>query len=498
MGDEVDLTRAGLAQTTMASVEVVRGIAAATSYSSSMGLRAGSSSLSDGGKRGSLFGTGWFGKDKNNKSKGKAKINRNSMVGPNPTLVRSGSTKGRRDDETPLGFTSYRAPPVYVGAGSVLVQVWAVGLDGVDGRLVGVQMDSGGVNAFSSRDSEDWIDKADGSKTRDKDKEKIKPAPVGYIPGRSFVGRVLEVGWEVREETAKKGDWVVGLLGVGKCGALAEFILVDRHRVHRIPHPVISPTMQPPSTSSFPVSSRHSQHISSSSSPEARQHISSIFLPGNEGTGCGIDTKPNHSGLTVEELALLPLCGVPAYRAVRTLGTITQAMAKPVSSSASSSTVRPRSMVHETPRRFDMARSPLGRESSSEEDSETENVSDQAHHRVQGDPHPYGVGVNEYKQHDNAAEARPRVLVLRAHDGSGALAVQMLVKAGWSVWAHVPVPFELPGPPLSPLAKWSQCEDDDESGVAEESKVLNGDHEKELERRRVILKRIEDRLRGWG
>ncbi len=39
---------------------------------------------------------------------------------------------------------------------------------------------------------------------------------VGFVPGRSFVGRVLESGWEVKEEVAKKGDWVIGLLDVRK------------------------------------------------------------------------------------------------------------------------------------------------------------------------------------------------------------------------------------------------------------------------------------------
>jgi hypothetical protein len=88
------------------------------------------------------------------------------------------------NEEVPLGFTGHRAPPGYVCAGSVLVQVWAVGVDGVDEKLV-----SG------------------------KGKEKVE---VGFIPGRSFIGRVLECGWEVKEEDVKKGEWVVGLLDVKK------------------------------------------------------------------------------------------------------------------------------------------------------------------------------------------------------------------------------------------------------------------------------------------
>ena len=41
-------------------------------------------------------------------------------------------------------------------------------------------------------------------------------ADVGYIPGRSFVGRVLECGWDVRDEEVRKGEWVVGLLDIKK------------------------------------------------------------------------------------------------------------------------------------------------------------------------------------------------------------------------------------------------------------------------------------------
>jgi hypothetical protein len=45
-----------------------------------------------------------------------------------------------------------------------------------------------------------------------------KPAEVGFIPGRSFVGRVLEVGWELGDEVIRKGEWVIGLVDVRKVG----------------------------------------------------------------------------------------------------------------------------------------------------------------------------------------------------------------------------------------------------------------------------------------
>ncbi len=78
-----------------------------------------------------------------------------------------------------LGFTSYRVPPSSVPANGVLVQVWSVGVDCIDFRL-------------ASSES------------------------TGFVPGRSFVGRVLECGWEVKDEVARKGEWVVGLLDVRK------------------------------------------------------------------------------------------------------------------------------------------------------------------------------------------------------------------------------------------------------------------------------------------
>ncbi|OJA13691.1 hypothetical protein AZE42_10001 [Rhizopogon vesiculosus] len=111
-GHEIDLTRAGLAQTTMASVEIIRGIAS------------GSVQRKESKTRKPLFGLGWLSKD-NDKDKSKGK-------GKDPHVVA----------ESPLGFTAYLKPPVYVGGSSVLVQVWAVGLDGADAQLVSVDLSS--------------------------------------------------------------------------------------------------------------------------------------------------------------------------------------------------------------------------------------------------------------------------------------------------------------------------------------------------------------------
>lgn len=202
----VDLTRSGIAQTTMASIEVVRGLSSSGSTSKGKGKALG------------LFGS----------------------------LRRADSLRKRRTDSSTnfqdessgsgndiLGFTSYRKPPSYVPGPCVLVQVWGVGLDMVDSLLL-----------------------------------QSNTATVGYVPGRSFVGRALELGWDVREDVVRKGEWVVGLLSTQASGALQEFIVVDRHRLHRVPH-------------------------------------------------------PNHS-VTIEQLALIPLCGVVAYRAINAVHHIQQ------------------------------------------------------------------------------------------------------------------------------------------------------------------------------
>jgi len=125
---KVDLTKSGIAQTTMASVEVVRGLSS----------------------RGAMFG-------RSGSWKVLGALGRRPSANGRPSGP-SGTVGGSSDDSsmkpkisvegTILGFTSYRAPPSYVPSQSVLVQVWAVGVDGVDGRLVGVR--------FGSKAKSDW------------------------------------------------------------------------------------------------------------------------------------------------------------------------------------------------------------------------------------------------------------------------------------------------------------------------------------------------------
>ncbi|CDZ98619.1 Protein phosphatase 2C/pyruvate dehydrogenase (lipoamide) phosphatase [Phaffia rhodozyma] len=125
-------------------------------------------------------------------------------------------------------FTSHIPPPKKLSSTSLLVRVWAVALDAYD--------------AFAARD-----------------------ASKGFIPGRSFVGKVVEWGDGVNEFS--KGDWVFGLLSVKRSGALSEFIEIERRYLAKAP-------------------------------------------------SVGALASELDSGLSLEDIASLPLLGVSAHRAV--------------------------------------------------------------------------------------------------------------------------------------------------------------------------------------
>ncbi|PVF96320.1 hypothetical protein CPB86DRAFT_709243 [Serendipita vermifera] len=110
-------------------------------------------------------------------------------------------------DETPfVSLTSHIASPSKIQSNQVLVKVECVALEGLDVTLA---------------------------------REKSRTADgYGFIPGRGFCGRVLEAGYGV--SNVRKGDWVMGLLEVAKSGALAEFVVLDKRRVHRTPPPTAS------------------------------------------------------------------------------------------------------------------------------------------------------------------------------------------------------------------------------------------------------------------
>ncbi|CAE6473463.1 unnamed protein product [Rhizoctonia solani] len=208
----VDLSKPGAAQT-MTSLSIIRGgpssrmrrislsLSLNSSASSLSGLSSRNTSLSSLGSR-SMLGLG-----------SSASI---------PLAVRLAEIEGA------LGLTAQMSPPRKVGSSQVLVQVHAVALDALDAIIVSKRLAKGGY---------------------------------GFVPGRSFVGRAVECGFEVGN--VSRGDWVIGLTEIRKCGALSEFLVIDKSRVCTVPRPT--------------------------------------------------------DRLTTTQCALLPLCAVPAHRAVRTI-----------------------------------------------------------------------------------------------------------------------------------------------------------------------------------
>ena len=307
---KIDLTRSGVAQTTMASVEVVRGLGRQQGHNGFGGklmgmLRKRSVSGGTAGPR-PIEGLG-------------KPVDDVRTVKEDLPTKRAPTTAGVHG--TVLGFTSYRKPPGYIPSSSVLVQVWAVGVDGVDGRLVGVNFGDyvwrergmGGYETEEGVETEWEREVQKGEESEDVDVSRSTPqqasslsglgrsfslkmsrkqrgsvvagqqqelpqargrtpslsksfslkrnnttqsssqsqqhtliksssqrqaqrqkmlqktthrAEVGYIPGRSFVGRVLECGWDVRDEDIRKGEWVVGLLDIKKVSRFSFVVVV--------------------------------------------------------------------------------------------------------------------------------------------------------------------------------------------------------------------------------------------------------------------------------
>jgi NADPH:quinone reductase-like Zn-dependent oxidoreductase len=98
-----------------------------------------------------------------------------------------------RANSTPLAFASCVSPPNRLAPNQVLVQVFMVGLDGLDALVV--------------RDKAGFLSNGSSS-------GRGGEGEYGFVPGRSFVGRAVECGFEVRN--CFKGDWVYGLLDLTK------------------------------------------------------------------------------------------------------------------------------------------------------------------------------------------------------------------------------------------------------------------------------------------
>ncbi|TFK74362.1 hypothetical protein BDN72DRAFT_50073 [Pluteus cervinus] len=441
---KLDLTLDGLAQTTVASVEVVRGLGRTQTTA------------------GSLFGK--FG----------LTSKKNTSHLPPPVL------NGHASGEKILGFTSHRSPPKQVPSTGVLVQVWAVAVDSTDARLVGVRGGNapkpGLTRSTSLKDRLMRKGTKTGQLQFQLQLQQQEIAEVGYIPGRSFVGRVLESGWDVKDEVVKKGDWVLGLMDVRKGGALTEFVVTDRRRIHRIPQPrmpfnepehVEPPPRRPPqstsgsrsapssrststtassplnpnsrpspsrsgsssSPSAPPSPTRPSKRPNGSSSRSTATSASSITKtpsplgpgrrpPQSRSSSTPISrpsTPPPPPSLSLEEFALIPLCGIPAYRAVRTL-----IYAFSSSSSSGKQTYSPQPGGG-----FD-----FGTARSKDGGGVGNNTSGSiASEHMTLPPSP-----------DGKIHRRRRVLILRGHDGIGSFAVQLLAKRGWRVSVHAPLP----------------------------------------------------------
>ncbi|GAC96983.1 hypothetical protein PHSY_004567 [Pseudozyma hubeiensis SY62] len=103
--------------------------------------------------------------------------------------------------QTTLSVTAHTPPPRKIGSHQVLVQVIAVAIDEMDKLLLREKVRA--ENAF------------------------------GFVPGRSFCGRIVECGYEVKK--MRKGDVVFGLQDSRKSGALAEFMVVDHNRICHAP-----------------------------------------------------------------------------------------------------------------------------------------------------------------------------------------------------------------------------------------------------------------------
>lgn len=102
---------------------------------------------------------------------------------------------------TTMSVTAHTPPPRKLSSTQVLVQIMTCAIDETDRQLL---------------------------------REKIRTENAyGFVPGRSFCGRIMETGWEVKR--MRKGDVVFGLQSSRKCGALAEFMTIDQDLIAKAP-----------------------------------------------------------------------------------------------------------------------------------------------------------------------------------------------------------------------------------------------------------------------
>ena len=352
LSGQVDLVRSGRAQSSMATVEIVRGVASAS---------VSGSPLAKTRRRLSFGLTG----------------RKREKEGDTPAHLRATLP-------LPVAFTAHIPPPTFVSTDHILVQVFAVGLDALDSLIVQEKAEKRGAVVT------------------------VRGKKRGFVPGRAFVGRAVECGFDVDSAVCKRGEWVVGLLDVRKvgyficqlslqcsdehglhlqCGALAEYVIIERHRMCRCKQPrTKGATLFPP---------RQRTRARTLSMP------SQGSLSGSSTSQCSAPPTPPPNQLTPQDLALVPLSGLPAHRAVRSFAEV--------------------------------------------------------------------IATRKSKG------GRARILILNAHDGAGAIALQMLAKKKVNVCAQVPE---------SAVREADESTEPSDEGSTAPSLTRRG--------------RVEVRLRQWG
>lgn len=161
--DDIDITRSGLAQTTMTTISITKNAALSAGHARPRFRSLSSFANSVGGLA----------------SRSSKDL---TVATPDHLLMTL---------PLPLSITSHTTPPNKVHSTQVLVQVYAVAVDGLDDVIV--------------------YDKA------------ARQDSYGFVPGRSFVGRAVECGYEVN--SIAKSDWVMGLMDMRKVSTQSMFFL---------------------------------------------------------------------------------------------------------------------------------------------------------------------------------------------------------------------------------------------------------------------------------
>ncbi|PWN43025.1 hypothetical protein IE81DRAFT_109027 [Ceraceosorus guamensis] len=140
----------------------------------------------------------------------KSQSKRRSIDAPAGPLAGSGAPRTSSEvpehlqdelGQTTMALSSHTPPPRKLTSTQVLCQVIAVAIDEFDRTVL---------------------------------REKVRNGSAyGFVPGRSFSGRVMETGWEVKK--VRRGDVVFGLQTAKKSGALAEFMVIEQNLIAKAP-----------------------------------------------------------------------------------------------------------------------------------------------------------------------------------------------------------------------------------------------------------------------